>query len=51
MLSCSIPPFQGDNNCSVFEKIMSGKYSIPNHVEPLARVCLFIFFLDYNGKN
>mmetsp|Transcript_19555 Transcript_19555/g.24683 ORF Transcript_19555/g.24683 Transcript_19555/m.24683 type:complete len:527 (-) Transcript_19555:19-1599(-) len=30
------PPFQGDDNCSVFEKILSGKYVMPRNFEPLA---------------
>ena len=41
------PPFQGDDNYSVFERILACKYSIPSSFDPLAAV---IFILDEQIK-
>jgi len=31
------PPFQGDDNCSVFEKILDAKLEVPSYIEPDAK--------------
>ena len=38
------PPFQGDQNFNVFERILALDYAIPESVDYLAAVRFFILF-------